>query len=207
MATFSGRDLSSKFIFISFVTHLSSFVSLNIMAPALALHPRGVCQECAGEHPCAGWVGRGMEVSSYGERQVSLISCLQRREPDLTVIETPSEPVETCVACQHRWIAHHGAFVPPQTSRAFEFIKGVCLPDCGGFYSVSCMLLALSFPLTPPDAPTLGIFLDLCLRQALGGARIPVHDSTRKVCPTPSSHSVEVRAHLLQGPLIDQRTP
>lgn len=44
------------------------------MTPALALHPRGVCQQCAGENPCAEWVGRGMDPSSYGARRVMSIA-------------------------------------------------------------------------------------------------------------------------------------
>lgn len=44
------------------------------MAPALALHPRGVCQKCAGQYPCAAWVGTpGMGPSTYGARQVIII--------------------------------------------------------------------------------------------------------------------------------------
>lgn len=61
------------FHFIPFSTP-SPILSLPAMAPALALHPRGACQECAGQYPCAAWVGTpGMGPSTYGARQVKSI--------------------------------------------------------------------------------------------------------------------------------------
>lgn len=177
------------------------------MAPALALHPRGACQECAGMFPCAAWVGRGMDVSSYGARRVGHCFFPQRRQPDIALFEIPTDAEEICAGCNHKWFAHHGACVPPQTSRAFEFVKGVCLPECGGFYSVSPEHTALSFPLTPPASPKLELFHVLCLHQTLGGARTPVLDSTRKVCLDHSSHAVEPHTHYFQARPWTNRYP
>lgn len=71
--------LTGYFILFSLRSFLpSSTFSSQAMAPALALHPRGVCQECAGQYPCAAWVGTpGMAPSTYGARQVRSLSSLR----------------------------------------------------------------------------------------------------------------------------------
>lgn len=86
-----------------------------------------------------------------------------------------------CVACTHRWVAHHGAEVPPQDSPAFQFIKGVSPPNCGGFYSVSFHLRSVHHPLTLAVTPTLGIQRGLRLRQTLGRPRVPLSDTAGQV--------------------------
>lgn len=98
--------------------HWSIRLLIAAMTPALALHPRGVCQQCTGEYPCAAWVGRGMDPSSYGARQVTvnvalgdtyLISLLSRSQQRLRKCVWPVPIVgllTTAQRCHHRIHQH-----------------------------------------------------------------------------------------------------
>lgn len=56
------------------------------------------------------------------------------------VLQIPNAATEACLACGHGWIGHFGSEVPPPSSSAFHFLKGVCGTDCGGYWSVSIVL-------------------------------------------------------------------
>lgn len=103
------------------------------------------------------------------------------------------------MACTHSWVAHHGIEVPPHDSPAFQFIKGVCLPNCGGFYSVSCDLQSVYPPLTPPATLTVGVQHGLCLHQALGRPREPLSDTSGQVRRTARYLHIGWHTHKLQG--------
>lgn len=55
-------------------------------------------------------------------------------------LQIPNAATEACLACGHGWIGHFGSEVPPPSSSAFHFLKGVCGTDCGGYWSVSIVL-------------------------------------------------------------------
>lgn len=56
------------------------------------------------------------------------------------VLQIPNGAKEVCLACGHEWIGHFGSEVPPPSSSAFYFLKGICGTDCGGYWSVSICL-------------------------------------------------------------------
>ncbi|KZP27779.1 hypothetical protein FIBSPDRAFT_948353, partial [Athelia psychrophila] len=84
--------------------------------PPFALHPRGQCMKCG--KACVAWVGAPSAGSTaFGPRNI------------------PNAATEACLACGHGWIGHFGSEVPPPSSSAFHFLKGVCGTDCGGYWS------------------------------------------------------------------------
>ena len=132
---------------LSSVHPLFSMPPNNRSPPALELHPRGACQETAGQCPCGGWVGeRGMDPTAYhspGPRQVRVLAqySVLHSYPHISSSQTPRTATEKCAACNHSWHSHHSTYVPLPSSRAYGFMRGVCFDSaCGGFYSVSTIM-------------------------------------------------------------------